>query len=68
LEDFVDSVGDQKTFVKAGERKILVPSLVFKRRRLPPMVKEHTYELKMEKKLTRMLEKEEKRTEPKQAH
>ncbi len=64
----MDSVGDQKTFVKAGERKILVPSLVFKRRRLPPMVKEHTYELKMEKKLTRMLEKEEKRTEPKQAH
>jgi len=45
--------------VKAGEERIVPPSLVFKERSLP-LVKEHTYELQMEKKLKRIVAKEEK--------
>ncbi len=60
LEGFVDCVGDEKIAVKMGEQRIVPPSLVYKERTLPPMVKEHAYELEMEKKLKRMVAQKEK--------
>lgn len=59
LEDFEDVVDDKRIAVKMGEQRIVPPGLVFKERTLPPVVKEHTYELQMEKKLKRMVAREE---------
>ena len=59
LEDFEDYVANQRTTVKAGEQRIVTPNLVFKQKSLPPMVKEHAYELQMEKKLKQLVAKEE---------
>jgi len=61
LEPFVDVVDGEKARVKTGERRIVAPNLLFKRKGLPPPVKEHTYELKMEKKLKRFVEETEKK-------
>jgi hypothetical protein len=61
LEPFDDLVSGEKVHVKAGERRIVVPSLLFKKASLPPPVKEHVYELKMEKRLKRFVEEEEKK-------
>jgi hypothetical protein len=61
LEPFEDLVSGETTHVKAGERRIVVPSLLFKKKSLPPPVKEHVYELKMEKKLKRFIAEEEKK-------
>jgi hypothetical protein len=55
-EDFEDVVDGEKVTVTKGEQRIVPPNQVFKKRLLPPMVKEHAYELKMEKKLKRMVE------------
>jgi hypothetical protein len=60
LEPFENVVNDENVKVKTGERRIVVPNLLFKRKSLPPPVKEHTYELEMEKKLKRYVEKQEK--------
>ena len=60
LEPFEDIVNGEKTCVKVGERRIVAPNLLFKRRGLSPPIKEHTYELKMEKKLKHLVEDEEK--------
>jgi len=60
LEDFDDVVDDEKVYVKAGERRIVPSDSVHKQKTLPPMVKEHAYELEMEKKLKRMVAEEEK--------
>ena len=60
LEDFDDEVDGEKVTVKAGERRIVPVDTVHKRKSLPPMVKEHVYELEMEKKLKRMVAEEEK--------
>jgi len=65
LEDFEDCVDDQRIAVKTGEQRIVPPSLVYKERTLPPMVKEHAYELKMEEKLKRMVAQEQKRPKTK---
>ena len=51
LEPFEDVVSGEKVNVKVGERRIVVPNLLFKKKSLPPPVKEHVYELKMEKRL-----------------
>jgi hypothetical protein len=56
LEDFEDVMDGEKVTVKKGEQRIVPPNQVFKKRSLPPMVKEHAYELKMEKKLKCMVE------------
>jgi hypothetical protein len=65
-EDFEDSIGEQKIVVKTGEQRILLPNLLYTEKTLAPPVKEHAYELKMEKKVKRMVEKEEKKqAEPK---
>jgi hypothetical protein len=61
LESFEDIVQGEKVSVKAGERRIVAPNLLLKRQRLPPPVKEHTYELKMERKLKRIVAEEEKK-------
>jgi len=60
LETFEDSVNGEQVEVKIGERRIVAPNLLFEREGLPPPVKEHVYELKMEKKLKKIVEKEEK--------
>jgi hypothetical protein len=61
LESFEDARRDQKISVKLGERRIVVPNLLFKTKSLSPPVKEHAYELKMEKKLKHLIAEEEKK-------
>jgi hypothetical protein len=60
LEDFEDLVNGEKEEVKTGERRIVAPNLLFEREGLLPPVKEHVYELKMEKKLKKIIKREEK--------
>jgi hypothetical protein len=55
LEDFEDQNDDKRVQVKKGDRRIVPVETLFKRKTLPPMVKEHAYELKMEKKLMQLL-------------
>jgi hypothetical protein len=59
LETFEDVVNGERIKVKVGERRIVPPNLLFEREGLPPPIKEHVYELKMEKKLKKIVEKEE---------
>jgi len=61
LEPFEDIVNGEKVEVKVGERRIVTPNLLFEKKGLPPPVKEHAYELKMEKKLKRMVAEEKKK-------
>lgn len=63
LEAFEDVVSNEKVKVQAGERRIVAPNLLFKRKSLPPPVKEHAYELNMEKKLKRLVQKEEEKNQ-----
>jgi hypothetical protein len=55
LEDFEDCTDGASISVKKGERRIVQPDTLFKQKKLLPMVKEHEYELNMEKKLKRMV-------------
>jgi len=59
VEAFEDVVNGEKVKAQAGERRIVAPNLLFKQRSLPPPVKEHAYELKMERKLRRLVQREE---------
>jgi hypothetical protein len=68
LEPFEDVVYGQRVNVKGGERRIVVPNLLFKMKSLPPPVKEHVYELKMEKKLKRFIAEEEEEEEQGENH
>jgi Leu/Phe-tRNA-protein transferase len=61
MEEFEDEVEGEKVTVRVGERRIVPPNTVHKRKSLPPPIKEHTYELKMEKKLKRLVAEEEKK-------
>jgi hypothetical protein len=61
LEEFEDDVDGEKVKVKVGEQRIVPSNTVHKRKYLPPPVKEHAYELKMEKKLKRLVAEEEKK-------
>jgi hypothetical protein len=65
LEAFEDVVDGETANVKKGERRIVAPNLLFQKEALPPPVKEHVYELKMEKKLKRLVQEEEKEDEDK---
>lgn len=56
LEPFEDTVNGEEVRVKTEERRIVPPNLLFKRQSVPPPVKEHTYELKMERKLKRLIQ------------
>jgi predicted ATP-grasp superfamily ATP-dependent carboligase len=60
LEDFEDEVECEKVKVKVGEQRIVPSEEVYKMKYLPPEVKEHVYELQMERKLKRLISKEEK--------
>jgi hypothetical protein len=60
MESFEDVVNGEKVEVKTGERRIVAPNLLFEREGLSPPVKEHVYELKMEKRLKKIVEKEKK--------
>jgi hypothetical protein len=55
LEEFEDVVDGEKVTVKVGERRIVPSNTVRKRKSLLPPIKEHAYELKMEKKLKRLV-------------
>lgn len=61
LEPFEDTVNGVKVKVKKGERRIVAPNLLYEKESLPPPIKEHVYELKMEKKLKKLVEQEEKK-------
>ena len=66
LEEFDDDVDGEKVTVKVGEQRIVPSDKVHKRKYLPPPVKEHAYELKMEKKLKRLIADEEKKQSEKE--
>jgi len=53
-EDFDDSIDGEKVTVKAGERRIVPPTDLHKKKVLPPMVPEHVYERQLEKKVKRI--------------
>jgi hypothetical protein len=61
LEEFEDDVDGEKVKVKVGEQRIVPSDTVHKRKYLPTPIKEHAYELKMEKKLKRLVAEEEKK-------
>jgi len=63
LEPFEDTVYGEKIQVKTGERRMIAPNLLFEKEGLPPPVKEHTYELNMEKKLKRLIAEEDSKDE-----
>jgi hypothetical protein len=67
LEPFEDIVNGESVTVKVGERRIVAPNLLFKRKGLPPPIKEHVYELKMEKKLKHFVEEKERKNTEKKA-
>jgi hypothetical protein len=59
LEDFEDCAEGESFKVKKGEQRIVPQDVLFNQKTLPPMVKEHQYELNMEKKLKRMIAEDE---------
>lgn len=65
LEEFEDFFEGEKVKVTVGTRRIVAPNLLLKTKSLAPPPKEHTYELKMEKKLKRFIEKREQKNETK---
>jgi Leu/Phe-tRNA-protein transferase len=66
MEEFEDEVEGQKVTVRVGERRIVPSNTVRKRKSLPPPIKEHNYELKMEKKLKRLVAEEKKKQSEKE--
>jgi hypothetical protein len=63
MEDFDDTINGERVSVKKGETRIVPANSVHTQKTLPPMVKEHAYELKMEKKLKRLVAEDEKQCE-----
>lgn len=61
LEAFEDELYGKNVKVKVGERRIVPPNELFKLKGTYPHVKEHAYELKMEKKLKKLVGEEEKK-------
>ena len=59
LENFEDCSEGEGITVKKGEQRIVPPDTLFEQKTLLPMVKEHEYELNMEKKLKRMIAEDE---------
>jgi hypothetical protein len=66
LEEFNDSVDGAEVTVKVGERRIVPSSTVYKHQSIPLPIREHVYELKMEKKLKQLVAKEEKKQSEKE--
>jgi len=67
LEAFEDVINGEQVMVKKGEKRIVAPNLLLLRETLPPPVKEHAYELSMEKRVKRLVTDEEKKTGRKSA-
>jgi hypothetical protein len=65
LEPFEDEVYGKKEKVRKGEKRFVSPNLLLKTKSLPPLVKEHEYELKMEKKLKQLVGEQEKKEKKK---
>lgn len=65
LEEFQDVVRGEKSMVKVGAQRIVAANLLFKKRGLASPPKEHTYELKMEKKLKHLIAEENKESKEK---
>ena len=63
LENFEDCLEGKGITVKKGEQRIVPTDTLFEQKKLPPMVKEHQYELNMEKKLKRMIAEDEAKKE-----
>jgi Leu/Phe-tRNA-protein transferase len=61
LEEFDDDVDGKKVTVKVGEHRIVPVETLHKQKYLAPPMKEHEYELKMEKKVKRLIAEEEKK-------
>ena len=59
LEDFEDTVNNERIHVETGEKRIVPIENIYKQKTLPPMVREHAYELQMEKELERFVAKKE---------
>ena len=59
-EDFDDFLDGQKVHVKKGERRIVQPSELYKKKTLKPPIPEHVYERRLEQKIKRMIEDKEK--------
>jgi hypothetical protein len=59
-EDFQDNMNCQKIIVKKGQTRIVEPKDLHKRKTIPPPIPEHSYELKLEKKVKKMVEEYEK--------
>jgi len=55
LEPFEDEVYGKTAKVKVGEKRIVSPTELFKMKGVYPTVKEHVYELKMEKNLKKLV-------------
>ena len=60
LEDFEDYLDGEKATVKAGERRIVAPTDLHKKKTLSPPIPEHVYERRLEKKVKRMVAENEK--------
>ena len=58
LEEFEDTLDGENVTVKVGEKRIVPPRTVHKHKNLPPPIKEHAYELQMEKKVKRLVAEE----------
>ena len=61
LEPFEDELYGKSVKVKAGEKRTVPPNELLKMKGTYPSVKEHVYELKMEKKLKKLVEDEKKK-------
>ena len=61
LEEFEDTVGCEKVKVKVGEQRIVPSETLHKRKYFAPPIREHAYELKMEKKLKQLVAEEDKK-------
>jgi hypothetical protein len=66
LEEFEDDVDGEKATVKIGEQRIVPSETLHKRKYFAPPIKEHAYELKMEKKLKQLIAEEEKKPSEKE--
>jgi Leu/Phe-tRNA-protein transferase len=61
LEEFDDDSDGKKITVKVGEHRIVPTGSLHKHKYLAPPIKEHEYELKMEKKVKQLIAEEEKK-------
>lgn len=55
-EDFEDQLDGMRVTVKTGERRIVQPSELHKKKVLAPPIPEHVYERQLERRVKRMVE------------